>query len=494
MTATTDHPAVQAIEAQIAHAIQLMDTMDLNPKNPGKKKGNYVPSQYQGPGEPPLRFDQDQGWEVPTEKGMELDQAIRQVGASIEARAMDAHRPTGILTLDRITSIHRSLNNEQESLCKTLASAPEAPEALSEALSCVPCPAVFINEQQYHQHVTATLAHVEALLKQDEATRGGPGRMNHEEFHEYTRHLKLLKHEEACFLPVVEHQTAWAMNEAKLDSEARLEALAEVREMGEQFPDDFITSGELLNRNLAPVQVWPVWPRWPLRRGTENPLSSGDQDVARMVKATGSFFPQDWVDRASKESLEVRLENVLQDRKAADAMASGSWLFPQKIKGGWGRKTPPKITLLSRANPTQGPMTGWESNALHEVGHHFEYVYPEINQIARTHKAIRTMGNDGKLHEVEAIPGFGTSEAAARSAAPDRMDNWGGEGDWCRPGTFASPYTGKETHPWGSEVFSTGIEATIGGRFGALRGHGGNKADPEHTNLILGILATVGRH
>lgn len=478
MTVTSHHqgpPSVRVIQDQIARAIQLMATMDLNPKYPGRKRGNYVPGQYQGPGEPPLRFDQDQGWEVPTTQGRKLDQAIRQVGASIEARAMHTHRHSSVLSLKQITNQRRELRQEgQDVLGKLWKKTPDTSDALANALTVLGGRALFTSEKQYRDHATQARTHVEDRLKLDE----DPGhRMNHEEYAAYNSHLDELKAEEERFSSDNEAQSAWARNEAKLDSEARLRALAEVRPMGGQFNDDFFTSGEPRNKRHGPIQE-----SW-LRRGTVETLSQGDEAVGRIVRGIGKVLPKDWVDQANEGTLEVRLGTDVKGGTSA-------WLKPQDIKGGGTRKTPPRLTLHVVQKNIQGPMSGWASDALHEMGHHFEHAYPEINQIARTHKAIRTMNSNGTLHPIEPIPNFPPPEG---KVAPERMDTWDGEGDWCRPGTFASPYTGKESHPWGSEVFSTGIESAIGGRYGALRGHGGYKSDPEHANLTLGLLATVGR-
>ena len=62
-----------------------------------------------------------------------------------------------------------------------------------------------------------------------------------------------------------------------------------------------------------------------------------------------------------------------------------------------------------------------------------------------------------------------------------------------RPDDFADQYIGKQNDAGNlhSEVFSMGMEGVFAGRFGGLRGRGRWKADPDHRNLILGVLATV---
>lgn len=81
MTATSQHPVtptVQQIEAWIAEAIELMATMDLNPKFPKMRKrwlssvDRIAPARYRRSAKRPLIYDRKQGWEVATAQGKSL--------------------------------------------------------------------------------------------------------------------------------------------------------------------------------------------------------------------------------------------------------------------------------------------------------------------------------------------------------------------------------------------------------------------------------------
>jgi hypothetical protein len=68
--------------------------------------------------------------------------------------------------------------------------------------------------------------------------------------------------------------------------------------------------------------------------------------------------------------------------------------------------------------------------------------------------------------------------------------NW--EKEWTRPDHFADSYIGRMYRKnLFREVFSTGMEGLFSGAHGALIGHDGYRADHEHRDLTLGILAAV---
>lgn len=450
------------IMKHIAEAEEVMSESDLHPKFRRSTKSGHRPPQYRGDGKPPMAFDNEQGWEVPTEHGRRLDASIRRVGVGVETLALRRFRETSGLTMNQIAQTRTS---EGESL------GDSSYQALADALSLHPdgTPATFHSRETYEDHVTSTLSHVSEKLHLQSKLVPGDGEddvLDFDEQDKYPKAQRALQAEQSRLIPGDGAQDAWTMREARLDSEARLKALSVIRRMGGKYDT---------NMFLAP----------PGKRSERRVAL--DNRAQESVATTADALPRDWVEEASQGKLMIQ------------ASGGSSWRSPlvlrKRLRAGMLPRDPELRLAEGRGVKfSQGPMTGRESDALHEVGHHMEHIYPEINQIARTHKALRTTGPDGRLHEVEAIFPHPNTPHGAR---PDCMDDWPqterGGGSWGRPDSFATAYTGVETTPWGSEVFSTGLEAAIGGRYGSLRGHGGVKDDPEHLHLILGILATVGR-
>lgn len=479
---TSTPPSVQEVEERIRHAERAMAEMSLAPEYPRPPGATgYTPAVYTESGDrhrpAPLRFSDEQGWEVATDEGRQLDMAIRSVGAGIEARSMMVYRRSSELSLDQIIDTRRDLRERSARVLDIAARKPGgdpavAPgsdvESLTTALGFAS--SKFRTQEEYEVGVSEAMKRVgEASTLKDDPPPGTPfGGMAYWDRDIACKNAQeALRSEQEKLLSGDERQSAWAMNEARLDSEARLKALAEIRPMGEEtYGDEFIYEGPgvesrqgLLKRKTSTVTPW----------------TSEDYQAVRAVDSTARVLPRDWVGRVSEGRLEVRRGE------------RSVWRLPLKPGGEVGE---PKLTLSATLKPSQGPMTGWESDALHEMGHHLGHVYPEINQIARTHKALRTTDAQGNLQGIEAFP---LGDPEGEDDPPGRMDEWDGHGSWIRRGQFAAPYAGTETAPWNSEVFSTGLEAALGGRYGALRGHGGVKADPEHLHLILGLLATVGR-
>lgn len=449
---------------------------DLNPELPRKAgdKG-FKPAVYSGSGETPLEFDHDQGWEVATTHGAHLDLAIRNVGSAVEALAIQ-RRPPSSLTLEQIASMSGDLNQRELNLFgpgleHLREEERRSNQGLAEALQLHPSQStIFTSRNRYEQYVKDTLAHVSSAIQRQNALGFGdnkPDVLDLDTKPVYERAKEPLEREIRRMTAGDGPQSAWAKHEARLDSQARLEALMEVRGIGGHYADSFLREGHDRPRRF---------------RKPGYPTSANSQFAKRMIESTSASLPRDWIEKAGQGPyLKVRVGKTLD--KGVEA---SRWTSSHK-RGG---PINPEIRLSPQPQPDQGPMTGWESDALHEMGHHMEFIYPEINQIARTHKALRTTGPDGRLDEIECIVPSSKEELPPR---PERMDATNDYTGWGRPSTFAATYAGQETGPGASEVFSTGLEAAIGGRYGSLRGHGGVKADPEHLHLILGILATVGR-
>lgn len=455
-------PTVDEVLALISHAEQVMARCDLNPTflRHSKDKG-FAPALYDGSGSPPLYFDTDQGWEVPTEQGRELDLAIRRVGAAIAARA-DHHRQHDPLTPNRITGMRREAYDGWGLPLDPPNGAP-APEALATALGLDPTPPpAFTSRAAYVSAVNRTLKHITAALEAQAQLTMGDGKPDVLTFAEREAYKKAkgTLENERNVLSGDCAPSMWAYHQARLDYHARQTALAEVRAMGGTYTDTALTGRS--------------------RRCRRKHHDMRRADFARkVVGRTATHIPTAWVERINSGRLCVE----------APMWGGGSrWVVTLKP----GKRPDPHLRQSRSSKTNYGPMSGWEADALHEMCHHLEFLYPEINQIARTHKALRTTDEQGILVPIELLKDPCEAEGTSDPWPAGMGSNTRFRG-WRRPGFFAAVYAGQETMPWGSEVFSTGVEAALGGRYESLAGHDGGKADPEHLNMVLGILATVGR-
>lgn len=433
-------PKIKATKTLIAEAKAIMAETDLAPRCPRSKDDEgFTPPIYESGKPTPLAFDSDQGWEVPTRQGARLDLAIRRVGAAVEARAQ-ALRPSGTLTLTRLASMLRDIASAEKALHgkdfdwlnqKSRALSKELHDSLVEFSQVHPSQG-FSSRAEYESYVDKAKNHFMMLGSPRESLK---------------RELLRAQHQG-------ERLTCWSLYQTRLDSEARKKALREIRPMGGSFRRNFI------------------------KEGPGKPFSTSGRFAQRITESTSEFLPSSWIKAKRQGTLQVDMRDP-----GDDSLAPSRWMSSP----GRGEAPAPEVAYTLLAPPHQGPASGRTTDALHEMGHHMEFIYPEINQIARTHKAIRSTDYQGQLDMLERV------EPGDSSPRPLRMDTTNDFGGWGRPSSFAIPYAGKETGPSASEVFSTGLEAALGGRYGSLKGHSGGSADPEHLNLVLGILATVGR-
>lgn len=111
--------------------------------------------------------------------------------------------------------------------------------------------------------------------------------------------------------------------------------------------------------------------------------------------------------------------------------------------------------------------------ATHEFAHRVEYTSPHVVDLELAF-----------LHRRTTNPATGEREAF--------VSLYGTSQEQAQPDDFATAYVGKT---YGAararEVFSVGMESIFSGSYGGLEGRGGYKADLDHRNLVLGILATV---
>lgn len=457
MTVVSHHqgtPSRNEVLEKITYAQKVMAETSLNPvtREPVRiwpfKTTQIRPARYRGRKKPPMIYNRKQGWETATPQGEKLDAAIQDVGAAIEQRAMSLLGPTQPLTLAAITATQVRIGALN-------------PTELANALSLSgTAPAEFESESAYEESVANAKTYAEACLVRRNQTPSDTGTAPAGPTAAVLKgFIEILITELDGFTPGSGSPSAWTMNELTPVVNARLAALREVREMG----------GIAFGPNIRQGQ------------GLMDQSSNQADNVraVQSVRYTSGLLPSDWVEEANKAPLDVYAGSGGSVRGAAEKAQDGQEAKPPYIK-----------ISTTKWYPAQGPMDKWQAAALHEMGHHFEAVYPEVNQIARTHKAIRSVDADGVLEPLEEGP---HSEENRATCVPIKM-KYLNEGDyWYRPSVFPNIHACLELSPRASEVFSTGIASTLAARQGALSGHGGHEPDPRHLHLTLGILATVGR-
>lgn len=395
----------------------------------------------------PLTTTDSQGWQVPTEYGLEAEAATRAAGAAVAARAEELAAP--------------KLGGEPGRDKGVLGYMPEGAQSREEYVSFV---------QQRAESLKGEIAALrsEARTPNPSEDRSVLRQRSNDLVDEANKYLR-----EAAR----GHQgdSAWDRVEARVYSDAYRQALVEQRDMG-------LPGGKMIEVDEA----------------------SPKATVNRLKKGL-AYYPSSWLDRdgsyeaswrssggimgpvSGKQRVPLRVSSTSKRAHYSDMVAKTS-IDP---KNGFTRELYSELTIDKSDEGCLGPGV---STAVHEYGHRAERVQPQVNDLAQTHLARRTMGDDGQRHQMEP---YLVGKARARSGPSQTMEEYEqrdeGKSEWTRPDDFAEQYSGKQNSSAdnSSEVFTTGMEGVFAGRFGGLRGTGGWKEDREHRDFILGTLAAV---
>lgn len=392
-----------------------------------------------------LTISDSKGWQVPTEYGLEAEAATRAAGAAIAARGEQ-------LAADSLAAANPSQDKA------VLSYVPEGAETREEYADAVQKRSEALNKE------------LDALRRQagSEPDREERGRLIKEYNNlvpETNRYI-----EEAS--RVHQADSAWDRLEAKAYSDGYRAALAEQREFG--LPD-----GKMIEVD-----------------------SKSQKATVERLKQGLHYYPTDWLARDGSYEAQWETTGIMaqsyQERiplrvKSTSKRAHYSNVVAERrlSRGQYETSIYSELTIDKRDNGCLGPGV---STAVHEYGHRAERVQSRVNDLAQTHLARRTMGDDGERHQLEP---YLVGKQRARSGPPQDMSEYErrdqGKSEWVRPDDFAVNYTGKQnsSRDESSEVFTTGMEGVFAGRFGGLRGAGNWKEDREHRDFILGTLATV---
>lgn len=458
---------------------------------------------YEGayyPGERLLGSDDD-GWDTPTEYGLRTEASVREAGRLIATRA-------------------------EQVAASELASVGQRPEFLAlrdEGFS----DAEEYAEFAYRERVRCTQEHLEAQGRLIVDAKTDHWQDSYAEVQDLTKQVNHWATERSR---IAQGDGAWHRAEAAVRSEAYRAALDEQRPMGGgmvsthpasdkkaveslreamgYYPKDWIeadasyrarwtTTGILEADHEAdlPLLVRSTKGRAHYADGLTVKVAEVPTEPVRKIVRADARLPRDaevveegWAKMRGRSLVEARRE-PWQDPEAFGFIAT------KTIRTQTGKVTREReVSELLVSSRAGGPLAPGVSTAIHEYGHRAEAVNPRIDDLARTFLARRTTTPEGERDQLH--PYLVTKSQARQGPPSDRWEwderNEGlGLSEWTRPDGFAEPYTGKQTGSKHTEVFTTGMEGVFAGRFGGLSGQGKWKADPEHRDLVLGILATV---
>lgn len=408
-----------------------------------------------------LNEEDEDGWSKPTPYGLEAEQATRDAGAAVAARARDLAAPD----LERVRddkTVRSFVHLDDEVMHKVFPSVDGPP-----------------TRTQYGKYLG-----MEYLNRRKEAERYFEAGANADDPGQQRALAGLAKDntEEAQryqqeFARWGQGDSAWDRAESRAWSDAYRTALAEQRDLG-------------------------------MPKGGSLGLDHRSQKAAtkRLDTAVG-YYPTDWLQREGPaatpfnqigeadrakfnlpETLELRVQGTtgrayyapLEGRRTA--YSDGT--FKNDFYAG--------LHINNRDVGCLGPGV---SNAVHEYGHRTEAVTtPRVNDLMQTFLARRTTNPDGTRQKLEPyLVGKQRSKAGPAATLDEFRAKDEGKHEWVRPDSFVEQYTGKQNSSIddSSEVFTTGMEGVFAGRFGGLRGVGRWREDTEHRDLILGTLAAV---
>lgn len=278
-------------------------------------------------------------------------------------------------------------------------------------------------------------------------------------------------------------------------SEGYRQALAEVRECGGTLATTKNTDPEARELFQDAAQVYPT--QWleqgnPVRARLDYKRAHYSPGAVRKktVPAPPETVPAEvWAFRRHEEGnvllsedtgpdggVTVTYQRYVTDERPADMgkPKGRGWEGPFERPGGavlYRRKATTTVTEVSGPEITSNSGHEGRQTAIHELAHRMEHVNPAIGKVERAFLLARTTREDGTREGLSKIYERGAVEKGRRDS-------------------FIDHYVGKEyDDPHFREVFSVGMESTLGKGYGGLLGVGNNAEDRHHRDVTLGILA-----
>jgi hypothetical protein len=193
---------------------------------------------------------------------------------------------------------------------------------------------------------------------------------------------------------------------------------------------------------------------------------TGKTKAQQQIQLAADAYPADWVER-SNEAGPLRVKGKPRVR----AFYENQTQRRSRSKKNPGTFWESKITV----NPS-GTLT---DDTLHELGHRMEHVIPEIRHVERVFWKRRTEGESWQSLAVL------TGNPAYR-------------GEKTKPDKFGIPYMGKrygtptpDLHYGDGFITSSEAFELLSTAYPVITGRSGNKLDPEHEALVLGILTEL---
>lgn len=472
-------PTKEQVTAAVARARDLLGQVGPQP-HPSGEPGVTIS------GERMLGAD-EQGWDQATAHGAATEQAVRDAGALLAARAEH-------LAEERLAEIDHRWAIETGSA---------TPQEHAELCTQQAARARLIAEEYLRQSR-------EARAEGDEETARQLWQQAHAES---ARHQEIAREAHACT-----HGTdPWSIERSKVMADAYRQVLAEQRTLG--LPEEGLildpTSQKPAVRRLE--QALTYYPtdwiedsnqpqRW------ESDFGRGTRMLrVRTTRGRAHYSHQTHVERREKVTRpQERLVPVDQPLPEGAEDTGATALAVEYMPGHFMEIEKPDRhpdAVIKTVRKVQVPVTSVEytsrpvaellvdtapegcqergvSTAIHEFGHRTERLRPRIADLERVFLARRTTGEDGKRDRLVQYHG--------KRLGPATADRWTGKEEWVRGDDLVDQYVGKTYGPEvnAREVFSVGMEGLFAGRFAGFKGNRLHKKDLEHRDLTLGILAT----
>ena len=457
------------------------------------------------------------GWDVPTADGLAAEAAVTAAGAAVHARALT------LLDTDALADVGRSKIVADQ--LRKLGIQVDGPVE---------------DRDSYVALLNGRTAELTAARDRFTATPTAENRWTRSDIVEHNKVAKAVAYE----VSRVRHgECAWDLAESKVWSDAYVAALSEQRELGmpgglpirSDLPPStlhnpkartrFTSDQTAINKLNRAAQVLPR--DWLEAQQTGARLvakstssrahysegsiefTSYSTDVEAFYTASAAAaaddHPEAWVRVQYGTTQVLRPDGHYVQTTAGDLMRppphypAPAATDPAALRSaGWQPAEVVRRQVRRQARVTEE--AGWLTvdaspsalgsgvdTALHELQHRIDKRVPRLNRLAVVHRARRTM--TGGRHDP--LEGYDTKGKGWPSPPTHRslaaLSSLGSE--WVRSDGFAERYAGKvyPDHFHATEINSLGVEAVLAGSRGGFRGH---KADDEHRNFILGLLAS----
>lgn len=443
--------------------------------------------------------DDENGWPVPNEDGLRIERAIREAGAAVAARAsilaaedLEAVRVKwAALGVHDAEDYREYLDREHAQATAALSEAWRTIRAMSQDEAASPEAMV----EQAHTHEAAR----QRLIKvEDEQKRNARGEGEWDRDH----HTVMSG---AYLAAVAEQRPMGCPDEFVVHEDSQKKAVQRLRKALRFYPTEWIEHHNTASRDTHTESPLPLRVRTTTGRAWHTDRTTTDRERTEIVDRERLIGPDDplppgAVEKETVQAVEYARGLFMETRhpeRMSDPVVSARRIIE-----------PVETTVIESEahaellvdNKPFGCLEPGESTAIHEFGHRMETASGrELYRLQEVFLARRTMSTDGNRESLEPLhSGVKGKPPKDRWEYEERLGRLRSqkarrEFEWVRGDHLANRYAGKQYTPGRKhgELFTMGMEGVFAGQSGGLVGRGGFRADPEHRDLILGMLVSL---